>query len=253
MSNRSIRRATERQAQKAAAQTQATTIPDAQLAANRANAQMSTGPKSENGKLISSHNALKTGLTGRTIVLPTDDVAAYQSLVAVINRKFAPADDYEKHLVQTMLAEQAPTDRPETIADTEWRLLRIPTLEAGLYALGRTELAAECAHEPDPQLRASMLEAHIFRTYQRTSATSPCKNAASAINSNSSPPNSSACRKNAAQPRRKKPNPSRPLRKLASIFQIRRVKPNRAPQLTPPQKTRLDNPHPIHVRRRVTA
>ncbi len=111
-------------------------------------------PRSEQGKLASSHNALKTGLTGRTIVLPTDDVAAYQSLVALVNRKFAPANDIEQHLTQT-------------IADTEWRLLRIPTLESGLYALGRHELAADCAHEPDPQLRATMLEAHIFRTYQK--------------------------------------------------------------------------------------
>ncbi len=155
MSNRAIRRAAERQAMKAAApsNTSPTTISDAQLAANRANSQLSTGPKSENGKLVSSHNALKTGLTGRTIVLPTDDIAAYQSLVSLINQKFAPTNDYEKHLVQT-------------IADTEWRLLRIPTLEAGLYALGRAELAAEFTHEPNPQLRASMLEAQIFRTYQ---------------------------------------------------------------------------------------
>jgi hypothetical protein len=153
MSNRAIRRAAERQAMKAAAQS--SNISDAQLAANRVNAQFSTGPKSENGKLVSSHNALKTGLT---IVLPTDDISAYQSLVALMNKKFAPADDYEKHLVQT-------------IADTEWRLLRIPTLEAGLYALGRAELAAECPAEikevADPQLRAAMLEAHIFRRYQK--------------------------------------------------------------------------------------
>ncbi len=142
MSNRAARRAAAHQAS------------EAQLAANRANAQSSTGPKSEQGKLVSSHNALKTGLTGRTIVLPTDDVAAYQSLVALINRKFAPANDIEQHLTQT-------------IADTEWRLLRIPTLESGFYALGRHELAADCAHEPDPQLRATMLEAHIFRTYQK--------------------------------------------------------------------------------------
>jgi hypothetical protein len=146
MSNRAARRAAAHQAS------------EAQLAANRANAQSSTGPKSEQGKLISSHNALKTGLTGRTIVLPTDDVAAYQSLVALINKKFAPANDVEQHLTQT-------------IADTEWRLLRIPTLESGFYALGRHELAADCAQEPgndaDPQLRAAMLEAHIFRTYQK--------------------------------------------------------------------------------------
>ena len=142
MSNRAARRAAAHQ------------VSEAQLAANRANSQSSSGPKTEQGKLVSSHNALKTGLTGRTIVLPTDDVAAYQALVTLINQKFNPANDIEQHLTQT-------------IADTEWRLLRIPTLESGLYALGRHELAADCAHEPDPQLRATMLEAHIFRTFQK--------------------------------------------------------------------------------------
>jgi hypothetical protein len=166
MSNRAARRAAAHKTMEAARQASAsvqspvaqpvpaTLVSEAQLAANRANAQSSTGPKSEQGKLVSSHNALKTGLTGRTIVLPTDDVAAYQSFVALINRKFAPANDIEQHLTQT-------------IADTEWRLLRIPTLESGLYALGRHELAADCAHEPHPQLRATMLDAHIFRTYQK--------------------------------------------------------------------------------------
>jgi hypothetical protein len=127
---------------------------DSQISANRANAQLSTGPSSPDGKLKSSHNALKTGLTGRTIVLPTDDVAAYEKFVAVINHKFQPSDDYEKHLVQS-------------IADTEWRLLRVPTLEAGYYALGRNELAHECPDEANPQVRAAMLEALITRTYKK--------------------------------------------------------------------------------------
>jgi hypothetical protein len=144
---RSARRAAERQALKAARQPGPETVSPAQLAANRANAQLSSGPSSPEGKLKVSHNALKTGLTGRTILLPTDDIAAYQSLVALINQKFNPARDSEKHLTQS-------------IADTEWRLLRIPTLEAGLYALGRMELAADC---PDP----SVLEALIFRAYQK--------------------------------------------------------------------------------------
>ena len=107
-----------------------------QINANRANAQFSTGPSSPEGKLKSSHNALKTGLTGRTIVLPTDDIAAYQNFVDLMHRRHAPEDDYEKHLVQT-------------IADTEWRLLRIPTLEAALAALARTEITAECVPESD--------------------------------------------------------------------------------------------------------
>ncbi len=50
-------------------------ISETKLKANRENATHSTGPKTEEGKKISSHNALKTGLTGRTVLLPTDDVA----------------------------------------------------------------------------------------------------------------------------------------------------------------------------------
>jgi len=126
----------------------------AQLEANRANAQLSTGPSSPEGKAKCSHNALKTGLTGRTILLPSDDVAAYQNLVSLTNKKFEPTTDEEKLLVQS-------------IADTEWRLLRIPTLEAGIYAIGRVELAGECAFETDPSARAAMIEALIFRTYRK--------------------------------------------------------------------------------------
>jgi len=53
----------------------------AQIAANQANAQSSTGPKSEDGKKRSSLNALKTGLTGRTVLMPGDDAKAYQDHV----------------------------------------------------------------------------------------------------------------------------------------------------------------------------
>jgi hypothetical protein len=127
---------------------------ESQINANRANAQNSTGPSSPEGKLVSSHNALKTGLTGRTIVLPTDDIAEYQKLVALMHKKHSPEGDVEAHIVQF-------------IADTEWRLLRIPTLEAGFYALGRHELAAECAHEADEQVRASMLNSLITRRYDK--------------------------------------------------------------------------------------
>ena len=127
---------------------------DSQINANRANAQNSTGPSSPEGKLKSSHNALKTGLTGRTILLPSDDVGAYENFVEILKRKYQPVEAYEKHLVQN-------------IADTEWRLLRIPSLESGYYALGRHELAAECAHEPNEQVRAAMLEAVIDRAYKK--------------------------------------------------------------------------------------
>ena len=125
-----------------------------QLAANRANAQLSTGPTSSEGKTKVSHNALKTGLTGRTVLLPTDDVAAYQAQVERIFNQFAPEADEEKRLTQSL-------------ADTLWRLDRIPSLEAKIYAIGRRELAAQFADEEDEAVRKAMIEAQVFLTYRR--------------------------------------------------------------------------------------
>jgi hypothetical protein len=126
----------------------------AQIEANRLNAQLSTGPKTEIGKTKSSHNALKTGLTGRTVLLPTDDLAAYTHHGDRFFAGHAPATDAEKSLVQS-------------IADTEWRLLRIPSLESGIYAIGRRQLAEEFADESDQAVRTAMIEAQIFMTFRK--------------------------------------------------------------------------------------
>jgi hypothetical protein len=48
-------------------------ISDAQPEANRPNAMLSTGPRTEEGRRRSSMNATKHGLTARTIVLPKAD------------------------------------------------------------------------------------------------------------------------------------------------------------------------------------
>ena len=48
---------------------------------NRANAQHSTGPKTESGKQTSSLNAIRHGLTSQSILMPTEDPAAYQQHV----------------------------------------------------------------------------------------------------------------------------------------------------------------------------
>ena len=50
---------------------------DSQINANRENAQHSTGPKTPEGKQRSSLNATKFGLTGRTVVLPSEDLEVY--------------------------------------------------------------------------------------------------------------------------------------------------------------------------------
>ena len=125
----------------------------AQFAANQANAQASTGPKSEEGKKRSSLNALKTGLTGRTVLMPGDDARAYQDHVCRFIDEFEPATAHEEELVQSL-------------ADTRWRLLRIPALEANLYALGQLEFAEKFSIEAGP-VAAGLIQAHTFLAYQK--------------------------------------------------------------------------------------
>src|SRR3954453_23524949 len=125
----------------------------AQIAANQKNSQLSTGPTSEAGKANSSVNAVKTGLTGRTVLLPTEDAVLYEAHVSEFMKSRAPVGDDERNLVQSL-------------ADTEWRLLRIPALEMGVYAVGRLEFAELFSNE-DPAARKHLIEAKVFLAYQR--------------------------------------------------------------------------------------
>jgi hypothetical protein len=121
------------------------------LAANRANAQKSTGPTTPEGKAVSSLNAVKSGLTGRTVLLSSDEVAAYEAHIARFQKELGPVGDQETHLVQAL-------------ADTQWRLDRIPNLETGLFALGRLRYADLFADVSDEPLRTMLLDAHILMT-----------------------------------------------------------------------------------------
>ncbi len=126
---------------------------DAQLTANRANSTHSTGPRTPEGKRIASHNALKTGLTGRTVLLPTDDLANYEAHLARIQARYAPATDEEQLHAQA-------------IAHIEWRLLRIPTVETGILALGRKQFAETHTDEP-VETRAVLIEGEVHLAYQK--------------------------------------------------------------------------------------
>jgi hypothetical protein len=129
-----------------------TTSNNRRLAANRANAQKSTGPKTTAGKIKSSLNAVKTGLTGRTILLSGEEAARYRAHVESFHRELQPVGELETNLVQSL-------------ADTQWRLNRIPGLESGLLALGRKRCAPDLfAEEKNPDVRETLLEAHVFNT-----------------------------------------------------------------------------------------
>jgi hypothetical protein len=83
----------------------------------------------------------------------SDEIAGYRGLVQSLIDRHRPASREEQVLVQSL-------------ADIEWRLSRIPSLEAGIYAMGRRELA-DLHSEQDPEVRAALIEAEIFMKYQR--------------------------------------------------------------------------------------
>ena len=122
-------------------------ISEAELAANRANAQNSTGPRTDAGKAVSRYNAVRNALTGQTILLPTDDAALYRNHCAAYQKELNPVGARETILVQA-------------IADHDWRLARIPALEGNIYALGEHKLAGD-------EMPAHLLEAHIRTTYEK--------------------------------------------------------------------------------------
>ena len=62
-----------------------------QIEANRRNAQKSTGPTSVTGKATSSMNALKTGIYGQSLVLPSENLADLDQLTEDYYQHHQPA------------------------------------------------------------------------------------------------------------------------------------------------------------------
>src|SRR5258708_13143654 len=89
---------------------------------NRENAKKSTGPRTVAGKQRSSLNALRHGLTGQTVVLPSDDLVAYERHCKGFFNQYQPKNPTELQLTQT-------------VADLSWRLNPPPAFETTILPL----------------------------------------------------------------------------------------------------------------------
>jgi hypothetical protein len=115
-----------------------------QIAANRRNAKKSTGPRTPEGKAASARNATKHGLLSRTPLLADENESEFVELRIQIHGELAPMGALETVLVNRIAAQQ-------------WRLARIPALEAELFermrydALGNDQgLGAAWARDAEP-------------------------------------------------------------------------------------------------------
>ena len=120
-----------------------------QYAANRLNAEKSHGPTSPQGRARSSINALRHGLTARVVVLPSEDMDAYKA--------------FSKEIVDS-LDPQTPVERQfaHTIADNQWRINRIRSIEDGMLGMGHFEAAGDFDAD-NPEIHSAMTAARAFR------------------------------------------------------------------------------------------
>jgi hypothetical protein len=123
-------------------------LTEKQLAANRANAQLSTGPKTEEGKRRSSLNARRHNLTGQVTAMTEEDRIAHNAFSEALIKSMAPEGALELQLAQR-------------IATDSWRLNRSSAIEDNIFALGFTDHGNQINAE-HPELHAALTAARTF-------------------------------------------------------------------------------------------
>src|SRR6202790_1525841 len=91
-----------------------------QFAANRRNAQKSTGPKTPEGKAAVSMNSLRHGLRARTVVLPGEDLHEFQQLCDDLEVEWQPQSRSEQFYLEQM-------------AVSQWKLVRLEVGEVNIF------------------------------------------------------------------------------------------------------------------------
>ena len=93
-----------------------------QIEANRRNAQLSTGPITEEGKNKSRQNALRHGLTAETVIDALEDAEDYAAFEMAVTADYDAQSAVERELVLRL-------------ASLLWRLRRATAIESGLFKI----------------------------------------------------------------------------------------------------------------------
>jgi hypothetical protein len=123
---------------------------DKQIEANRANAQKSTGPKSEAGKKRSSLNAFRHGLTGQVVVLPEEDREAFNQLT-------------EKTMAELQIMGEHETQIAKAYCMSLWNVQRAMAVQDTMFSLSLMEDVAENLNIEDAQAHNAVSYAKAFR------------------------------------------------------------------------------------------
>jgi len=98
-----------------------------QIEANRRNAQLSTGPITEEGKRRSRQNAVRHGLTAETVIDALEDADDYAAFQMAVTSDYDVQSAVERELVLRL-------------ASLLWRLRRATAIETGLFKVQALQL-----------------------------------------------------------------------------------------------------------------
>jgi hypothetical protein len=128
----------------------------ARQSANAANARLSTGPRTPEGKARSAANSRKHGLTARDLVIGTEDCEEFDDVLANLQFDVAPQGAIQQILFDELVA-------------AAWNLRRIRRMETELCADAATYL--DLLNDDQVQTKLDRLARHksrIERTFHRS-------------------------------------------------------------------------------------
>jgi len=118
-----------------------------QIQANRRNAQLSSGPVTEEGKRKSRQNAVRHGLTAETVIDALEDAEDYAAFEMAVTADYDAQSAVERELVLRL-------------ASLLWRLRRATAIESGLFKIQARHLLdfrqRRLAHQKRQDIVASM-------------------------------------------------------------------------------------------------
>ena len=148
-----------------------TVTSERQKAANRANALHSTGPKTPEGKAAVRLNAFRHGLLAREVVLPEEDLDAFEDLLNQVRAELSPVGPIEELFadrVVNIMWRLGRSARAET-ALIDWRVRELQVSKLANQVRSREAIADLCfpTHIADKAAHTEATEALALAKQER--------------------------------------------------------------------------------------
>jgi hypothetical protein len=125
-----------------------------QIDANRQNAQRSSGPRSPEGKAASRFNALKSGIDAHAQVIPGEDPAQLEALLAEYQERFDTSVPERRMLVDTLVV-------------CDWLFRRLNRAEASFWQYEAWRTESSFLSNKHPEGRVLFFGDKVFDRLQR--------------------------------------------------------------------------------------